>query len=164
MRLFDTSKYCEQDVIENYLIEVLPVNKSKWVVFYVQKEFSLALNSSNMGYKKVPDTDKLVDLPDGIYEFKQSYKPNINTFIHYYYLRTTALTLKYVEMLCNHFSDECKKDERTYNKETSHLTKIRQYIEAAEYVVNELHDKECGIRYYNKAAELLKEFENECGC
>lgn len=164
MRLFDTSKYCDEDVIENYLIEVLPVNKSKWVVFYVQKNFSLALNSSNLGYKKVNDLNDLVDLPDGIYEIKQSYKPNIHTLVHYYHLRTTALTLKYVELLCSHFNEECKKDERVYMAEAQHLIKIKQYIEAAEYMVSEKHDKECGIRLYNQAVELIKQFENECGC
>ena len=164
MRLFDTSKYCETDTIENYLIEVLPVNKSKWVVFYVQKNFSLALNSSNLGYKKVNDLNDLVDLPDGIYEIKQSYKPNIHTVVHFYHLRTTALTLKYMELLCSHFANECKKDERTYMSETQHLIKIKQYIEAAEYMVSEKHEKECGISYYNQAVDLIKEFENECGC
>ncbi len=164
MRLFDTSKYCDEDVIENYLIEVLPVNKSSWVVFYVQKNFSLALNSSNLGYKKVNSTENLVDIPDGIYEIKQSYKPNIHTLSHYYHLRTTALNLKYVELLCSHFNEECKKDERVYMTETQHLIKIKQYIEAAEYMVSEKHDKECSIRLYNQAVELIKQFENECGC
>lgn len=164
MRLFDTSKYCEEDVIENYLIEVLPVNKSSWVTFHVKKNFSLTLNSSNLLYKKVNDSALLTDIPDGIYEIKQSYKPNIHTLAHYYHLRTTALTLKYVELLCNHFSNECKKDERTYNAEALELMKIKQYIEAAEYAVGENHDKTTGIIYYNEAIELIKRFENECGC
>jgi len=164
MRVFDTSKYCDDDIIENYLIEILPVNKSSWVVFYAQKNFSLVLNSSNLGYKKVANTDELVDIPDGIYEIKQSYKPNIHTLAHYYHLRTTALTLKYVELLCKHFNEECKKDERLYIAETQQLVNIKQYIEAAEYTVSEKHDKECGIRFYNQAVELIKQFENECGC
>lgn len=164
MRLFDTSKYCEDDTIENYLVEILPVNKSVWVPFYVQKNFSLAANSSNLGYKKVPTTDMLVDIPDGIYEIKQSYKPNILTLVHFYHLRTTALTLKYVELLCSHFANECKKDEKTYIQEAQHLTKIKQYIDAAEYKVSEQHDKECGIRFYNQAVELIKQFENDCRC
>lgn len=164
MRLFDTSTFCEDDTIENYIVEVLPVNKAKWVTFYVQKNFSLALNSSNLGYKLVSNKDELVDIPDGIYEFKQSYKPNIHNLAHFLYLRTTALTLKYVELLCKHFANECKKDERTYSAETKQLTEIKQYIDAAEYMVSEKHEKNCGIRYYNKAVELIKDFESECGC
>ena len=164
MRLFDTSKYCDEDTIENYIIEVLPVNKPSWIVFHVQKNFSLVLNSSNLGYKKVATTDELVDMPDGIYEIKQSYKPNIHTVSHYYHLRTVALSLKYVELLCKHFNEECKKDEKVYMAETQQLIKIKQYIEAAEYMVSEHHEKECGIRFYNYAVELIKQFENECGC
>lgn len=164
MRLFDTSKYHEDDLIENYLVEVLPVNKSSWVTFHVQKQFSLALNSSNLHYKKVSGAEFLVDIPDGIYEIRQSYKPNIHTLVHFLHLRTVALTLKYVELLCTHFANECKKDEETYNKEALQLTRIKQYIDAAEFEVSEKHQKECGIRYYNQAVDLIKQFEHECGC
>jgi hypothetical protein len=164
MTLFDTSKYCEDEAIENYLVEVLPVNKSTWVTFYVQKGFVLTLNSSNLGYKKVNNTTDLIDLPDGVYEIKQSYKPNIHTVSHYYTLRTAALQLKYVELLCAHFGKKCDKSDEVYLQETKALTQIKQYIDAAEYVVGEKHEKECGIEYYNQAIELIKQFENECGC
>ena len=163
MRIFDTSEYCDE-LIENYLIEILPVNKSNWVTFHVQKDFSLVLNSSNLGYKKVSDKTLLVDIPDGIYEIKQSYKPNIQTLSHYYHLRTSAITLKYIELLCSHFNNECKKDERTYINEGQALMKIKQYIDAAEYIVDNKHDKQQGIIFYNQAAELIKQFENDCGC
>lgn len=164
MRIFDTSKYCDDVDIDNYLIEILPVNKSKWLTFHVQKNFSLTVNSSSLGYKKVSDVAYLVDIPDGIYEIKQSYKPNIDTLSHYYHLRTAAINMKYIELLCKHFARECKKEERTYNEETMVLSRIKQYIDAAEYMVGEKHEKECGIRFYNQAAELIKSFENECGC
>mgnify|MGYP003539006990 CR=1 FL=1 len=94
MRVYDTSHYCDDDALENYLIEVLPVNKSKWITFHIQRNFSLALNSSNLGYKKVSDIADLQDLPDGIYEIKQSYKPNIHTLQHYYHLRITEMKNK----------------------------------------------------------------------
>lgn len=164
MRIFDTSKFCDEDTIENYLIQILPVNKSSWVTFHVQKNFSLTLNSSGLGYKKVNDTSELVDIPDGIYEIKQSYKPNIHTLAHYYHLRTTALTYKYLQLLCEHFANECKKDDDVYIKEIQELIKIKQYIEAAEFIVSEKHDKQCGLNYYNQAVELINRFENECGC
>jgi hypothetical protein len=163
IRIFDTSQY-GTEVIANYLIEVLPVNKNNWVTYRVDKEFSLTLNSSNLGYKKVNNTADLVSLPDGIYEIRQSYKPNASVVIHYYHLRTVELRLKYLELLCNHFNDECKKDMRTYATEADKLTHIREYIEAAEYSTNDRHDKKTGIKYYNKAIDLLKEFEDGCGC
>lgn len=164
MRLFDTSHYCDGEEIENYLIEVLPVNKSTWVTFNVSKTFSLALNSSSLQYKKVNNQKDLADLPDGIYEIKQSYKPNIQTVVHYYHLRTVEVTLKYMELLCKHFEEECKKDKRSYSEEADKLNSIRDYITAAEYSANDKHDKKAGIKYYNKAVDLINEFENECAC
>jgi len=163
MRIFDTSTYCDE-IVENYLIEILPVNKSTWVTFHVQKEFSLVLNSSNLGYRRVSDSTQLMDLPDGIYEIKQSYKPNVHTLAHYYHLRTQALQLKYIELLCKHFDNECKKEDRVYMAESQHLMQIKQYIDAAEYSVSDKHDKQNGINLYNRAVELIKQFENECGC
>ncbi len=164
MRLFDTSHYCEGEKIENYLIEVLPVNKSTWVTFYVEKNFSLTLNSSNLRYRKVNDTKDLGDLPDGIYEIKQSYKPNALVVGHYYHLRTVELTLKYLELLCRHFEGECKKDTRSYSKDAERLNDIRDYITAAEYSANDKHNKKDAIKYYNKAIDLINEFENDCNC
>lgn len=164
MRVVDTSYYCEDIQLENYLIEVLPVNRTTWVTFYVQNGFSLILNSSNLGYKLVNNKVDLVDLPDGIYEIKQSYKPNLHTLSHYYHLRTTALNLKYIELLCKHFSNECKLEQKVYEAENQQLIKIKQFIEAAEYMVSEEHDKKTGIQYYNQAVELIKQFEHECGC
>lgn len=164
MRLFDTSFYHQDEVTDNYLIEVLPVNRNTWVTFNVDRGFNIVLNSSNLNYARVNNSSKLLDLPDGIYEIKQSYKPNALTSVSYYHLRTSAIHLKYVELLCKHFSDECKKDRKTYVEESLQLTKIKQYLDAAEYEVSEEHDKDTGIRLYNKATDLIKTFENDCRC
>lgn len=164
LTVFDTSEYCDNEEITNYLLEILPVNKSVWLTYQVDKDFKFTFNSSNLQYKKVSDPSCLIDLPDGVYEFKLSYKPNIETVTHYYHLRTIALTLNYVDLLCRHFSEECKLDKKVYEAQNQQLIKIKQYIDAAEYMVSEKHEKECGIRFYNRAAELIKQFENECGC
>ena len=164
MRLFDTSCYPEDQVVDNYLIEVLAPNKTKWVVFNVSKNFNLILNSSNLRYNIVSEVKQLVDLPDGIYEIKQSYKPNIKTVSHFYHLRVSAVKLKLMDALGKHFSDECKKEKRVYEQEALSLTKAREYIDAAVYSVEHKHDKEKGIKFYNMAVDLLNEFENDCRC
>lgn len=164
LRLFDTSQYCDDD-IENYLIEVLPPNKTQWVTFNVQKNFSLILNSSNLQYKKVSKSEDLADLPDGIYEIKQSYKPNIHSLSKYYHFRLVSITLKYVEQLCNHFSKQCSLTDLQFEEITDELTLIRNYLDAAKYEVEIYHNKSQGIAYYNKAVELIKKLdENACGC
>lgn len=164
MRLFDTSFYHQDEVTDNYLIEVLPVNKKTWVTFNVKRNFELVLNSSNLRYQVATSTNSLLDLPDGVYEIKQSYKPNTKTVVHFYHLRTTALRLKYVELLCEHLSNECKKTTRVYEEEGLMLINIKEYIDAAIYAVSEQHDKDKGIKFYNQAVELMKNFENDCGC
>lgn len=164
MRLTDTSKYCEEINIDNYLIEILPVNKKDWKVFYVHKDFNLTVNSSSLGYKIVSDTNCLIDLPDGIYEIKQSYKPNSKTVVHFLHLRTVALVLKYMELICSHFSNKCTTDKREHEINSLKLIKVKQYIDAAEYSVSEKHDKQQGINFYNKAVSLLDELDKHCGC
>ena len=164
MTILDTSHYIKNEVIDNYLIEVLPVNKSKWVTFMPNKNFNLVLNSSNLGYKRVGEDVDLIDLPDGIYEIKQSYKPNSVTLSHFLHMRTNALNLKYMELLCKHFDSKCEKEKREYNQETQYLIRLKQYIDSSEYSVTEKHDKTAGIKFYNEAVELIKRIENECRC
>lgn len=165
MRLFDTSFYCNDDEVENYLVEVLPTGRNNWVTFYVQKNFSLALNSSNLRYKKVTSEDGLIDLPDGVYEIKQSYKPNIQTVVKFYYFREVTITLKYIEKLCTHFAKKCDLSTKQFEQITKELTLIKHYIDAAKYEVEIKHNKEQGILYYNTAVEMLKKLdENGCGC
>lgn len=164
MRLVDTSKYCENIEVNNYLVEVLPVNKKDWVVFHVHKDFSLTVNSSSLGYKKVSDSAQLIDLADGIYEFKQSHKPNSGTVVHFLHMRTSQLTLKYLEMLGNHFDNKCTTDPKQFELNTQKLTKVKQYIDGSEYSVAIQHDKVQGINFYNKAISLLDELDTQCGC
>ncbi len=164
MRIFDTSHYNVHEDVDNYMVEVLPVNKTGWLTFNIQKDFSLILNSSNLRYKKANDSTNLIPLPDGVYEFKQSFKPNISTLAHYYHIRTVELRLKHIEMLCRHFSEECKKNTRQYHIEVEKLNKARDYIDAAEFIVDDKGDKKSGIKFYNKALEILKQLENDCGC
>lgn len=165
MRIFDTSHYCDGVDIDNYIVEILPVGRSTWIPFYVQKDFSIALNSSNLRYRKVASDSQLIDLPDGIYEIKQSYKPNIQTIVKYYHFREISLTLKYIEKLCQHFSKKCDLTARQFEDITEQLTLVKHYIDAAKYEIEIYHQKEKGISYYNKAVEILKKLdENGCGC
>lgn len=163
LRLFDTSYYCD-DTIENYLIEVLPVQKSNWVVFHVQKYFSLGLNSSNLGYRKVADVSDLRDLPDGIYEFKQSYKPNLHTLVHYYHLRTVDLQRKVRSEWDKLIGDTCKLSREEFYKNRDKLREIEEYIMAAKWKVEECSLKKEGKELYEWAEKLLEQYTNECQC
>lgn len=164
LRLFDTSRYCNDDDITNYLIEVLPVNKDKWLTFHVQKNFSLALNSSSLGYRKVADVEALRDLPDGIYEIKQSYKPNIDTLVQYMHLRTVELRHKLSIQWDALVSDSCKITRQEFHDQRDKLREIDEFIMAAKYKVEECHEKKEGKELYEWAVKLLEQYTNECQC
>lgn len=164
MRLFDTSHYCEEEKIENYIIEVLPVNKSTWLFFNVKKGFSLALNSSNLRYNKVVDETGLTPLPDGIYEFKQSVKPNSYTVVRYYHLRTTQFLHSLQNERTKLRSEQCSISREEFISNRDKLRDIEEYIEAAKYMVEERGDKKRGLELYTFAKKLLEQYSNECGC
>lgn len=163
MRVFDTSQWCD-DEIENYLIEVLPVNKSGWITFIVKKGFSLALNSSSLGYRKVTVESALRDLPDGIYEFKQSYKPNIHTLQHYYHLRVQETRKKIRAEWDKLLTNECKLSIEEFQKNRDKLRDIEEYLMAAKYKVEECLEKKEGKELYEWAVKQLELYSNECQC
>jgi hypothetical protein len=164
MRLVDTSYYCGDETISNYLVEVLPVNKSTWVTFHVAKDFSLALNSSNLRYKKVSDASKLLELPDGIYEFKQSFKPNILTVAHFYHLRTTSIYIRLRAAWAALLDDKCDITREEFHVNRDKLREIDEYLLAAKYEVEECLDKTKGKELYDWADNLLQQYTNECKC
>lgn len=163
LRVFDTSHYCDE-VIENYLLEVLAPRKDTWTPFFVQKNFSLALNSSSLRYSKVSTVEELRELPDGIYEFKQSYKPNIHTLVHYYHLRTVVLQQKVKKQWDNLISDHCKISREEFHVHRDKLREIEEFILAAKFKVEECLDKKKGKELYDWAEKLLEQYTNECQC
>jgi hypothetical protein len=164
MRLFDTSHYYDEDTVENYIIDVLPVNKDRWVSFNVQKGFSLILNSSNLRYNRAKDEDELADLPDGIYEIKQSIKPNIHTLNHFYHFRITEALNKLGKSRSELLSDKCSISRTEYLQNRDKLRDIEEYLWAAKWLVEEDHDKAKGKELYDFATKLLEHYSNECQC
>jgi hypothetical protein len=164
MRLFDTSHYYSDESVTNYLIEVLPVNKNYWLVFNVAKGFSLTLNSSNLLYKKVSEEAGLIDLPDGIYEIKQSIKPNIHTVVHYYHMRTTELVGKIQDKMVELLDEECKLSRAEYYENRDKLRNIEEYARSAKWMVEECNNKAKGKEIYEFANKLLEKYSNDCQC
>lgn len=165
MRLYDTSLYCDDlEVLDNYLIEVLPVNKTSWITFHVTKDFSLALNSSSLQYKKVSDISGLIHLPDGIYEFKQSVKPNLHTLVHFYHLRTVELSHKIRHQWDKLIGDECKISKEEFYKNRDGLREIDEYLLAAKYKVEECLEKKKGKELYDFTKKLLEQYTHRCKC
>lgn len=164
IRIFDTSKYFSDQIIDNYLIEVLPVNKTEWVTFNVSKYFTLILNSSNLRYKKAIDSDQLIDIPDGIYEIKQSYKPNIHTVNHYFHFRITELQRKLNSERGDLYREKCSLSREEFIKNRDKLRDIEEYLLAAKWMVEECLNKLKGKELYDFAKKQLEVYTNECMC
>jgi hypothetical protein len=164
MRVFDTSNYCEGESLDNYLLEILPVNKNKWITLPVSKHFSTVFNSSNLRYKKASEPSQLIDIPDGIYEFKMSFKPNISTASHFYHLRITTLYNKLRKEFVKLLSKECQISRTEYYQNRDRLRDIQEYLMAAKYIVEEDLDKEKGKELYEFSRKLLEQYSKECGC
>lgn len=164
MRLFDTSYYCDDEEIENYLVQVLPVNKSVWITFNVAKRFSLAVNSSNLRYNRPKEASQLIELPDGIYEIRQSIKPNIHTLVTFFHLRTLEIKKKLRAQFDILVSDRCKITRNDFFIHRDKLREIDEYIDAAKYSVEECNDKVKGKELYDFASKLLEQYTNECQC
>lgn len=164
IRIFDTSKFCKHEDIENYLIEVLPVGRTQWVTFHVQRGFSIALNSSNLQYRKVGEEAALIPLPDGIYEIKQSYKPNLYTVNHYYHLRVVEIQRKLNKERMKLMDGQCSISRDDYIKNRDDLREIEEYIQAAKWKVEECLEKKEGLELYKHAEKLLENYTNECQC
>lgn len=164
MRLYDTSYYYKDETIENYLIEVLPVNKSVWINFNVSKGFSLVLNSSNLRYKKASEESELIDLPDGIYEIKQSYKPNILTVNHFYHFRVLEVLNSIKREMDDLYKNKCNISRSEFITNRDRLRDYEEYVLAAKWAVEECHDKVRGKEMYDFTKELLEKYTNECQC
>lgn len=164
MRLFDTSFYYEDQNVENYLIEVLAVNKTKWITFNVAKNFSLVLNSSNLQYKKVNSASDLLDLPDGIYEIKQSIKPNILTVQHFYHFRVLETLNKINKEKDKLINNICNLSPKEYIENRNKIRDIEEYLFAAKWKVEECLDKKKGKELYDFSKSLLDQYTNECRC
>lgn len=164
IRLFDTSFYYNNEPVFNYLVEVLPANRSEWVVFHVDKGFSLVLNSSNLRYQKAKDEDRLLDLPDGIYEIKQSIQPNIHTLTLYYHFRIAELLNKIQNERDALLDDRCSLSRSEYYRNRDRLRDIEEYAYASQWKVEERNDKKKGKELYDFASKLLEQYTNECQC
>ena len=164
LRIFDTSNYCDEDTLENYLVEVLPPQKSSFISFQVQRGFSLAVNSSSLQYRKVNFDNELRPLPDGIYEIKQSHKPNIHTVIEFYHLRTVDLRTKLKVQWSKLLRDDCKISPEEFYKNRDKLREIDEYALAAKYQIEECLHKREGKELYEWAVKLLERYTNQCQC
>lgn len=161
LRVFDTSNHTSD--VENFLLECLPPNKTSWIVYKQSPRFSFTFNTSNLKLAKAGNTNELINLPDGIYEFRLSYKPNYSTVIHYYHLRTSLLLKDYKDQVTKLYSQKCDFTKSEFQDRKKQLLEIKFMMDAAKYMVEDCLDKE-GKMLYEEAKNLLTKYSDACGC
>lgn len=88
----DASNYIEQP--EKPLLEIILPGYSNYFLINVAAGMVNTFNASTIGLSKVFDASCLIDLPDGIYQYKYKICPYDKTFISKSYMRVTNLLLK----------------------------------------------------------------------
>ena len=105
-----------------------------------------------------------MDLPDGIYEIKQSIKPNIYSVQHYYHFRIVELINKINTEKDKLIDNTCKLSQKEYIVNRDKLRDIEEFALAAKWKVEESLDKVKGKELYDFAKSLLEQYSNECKC
>jgi hypothetical protein len=163
LKLIDVSTYNSDIPVSNGILEVTPPGFSCGVSFPVDQDFSITLNSSTLKIAPAVLASELIDLPDGIYNYKYSIKPNDQLFVEYASLRNCALLQKYYVAICELFSDRIKDTRKEFEDKRRALIWIKELIDASKYKVDEAAQETQGIEMYNEALRLLNR-KNSCYC
>lgn len=155
LKLTDTSTYNPELEVDNAVLEVTPPGFSCSVAFTVDKGFNIVLNSSTLKIAPAVIQADLIDLPDGIYFYKYSIKPNNQLFVEYSALRQCALLQKYYHEVCILFSEREKVTRKVFEDNRRELIWIKELIDASKYKVEECGQEDAGIEMYNEANRLL---------
>lgn len=155
LKLIDTSTYNPELDVENAILEVTPPGFSCPVVFTVAQDFSITLNSSTLKIAPAVTQEDLIELPDGIYHYKYSIKPNDKLFVEYSSLRECQLLQKYNHKICELFGLREKVTRRQFEVARRELIWIKELMDAAKYKVEECREEDNGIELYNEATRLL---------
>lgn len=157
------SSYNPDIPVENGVLEVTPPGFSCAVSFPVDQNFSITLNSSTLKVAPALQISELIDLPDGIYYYKYSIKPNDQLFVEYAALRTCNILQKYYYAICELFTDRVRITRKEFEDKRRALIWIKELIDGAIYKVQECAQEQDGIEMYNEALRLLDR-KNSCYC
>jgi hypothetical protein len=154
LRVNDSSFYNPKITPECGLLEVTPPGYINSINFNVDAHFSIVLNSSNLKLAKVNVYRNLGPLPDGVYTFRYSIKPNEDLWVEYDYLRVTDILKKYYQELCA-LKAQPYPQSKDFRERLSDLREIKGYIDIAQAEVNECGNRKKGMELYKYAQELL---------
>lgn len=161
----DISIYDDIDEIDNIILEIKPPGKDCFISFDLYKNWTnKTLNCSLLQTCCTDCPASFSVLPDGVYDLKYSINPNLKTIVEFSHLRTCQLEKRYMQILCNFYSDKCQYSKSEQNKLIEQLYDIFFNIESAKWMVGECDEIEKGLELYNDINNQLDKYEKGCGC
>jgi hypothetical protein len=146
----DSSDYMENP--ESPLLEVIMPGYTKYLLTNVDARVVNTFNSSTLGFNQVLNQHCLVDLPDGVWQFKYKICPYKYVYKAKKHLRITLLLKKLQELYNKVDISECAgKEDKDLQ---SSLVQIHILIEGAKAAVET--DSKKAHKYYQLADKLVQ--------
>lgn len=159
----DTSFWDCDVTTTNIILEIKVPGDDCFTKFLVNKEFLEVYNCSHFNLCCLGCDDPYSVLPDGVYEIKYSFNPNLQTMSYFKHFRTTLLYNNYISAICDLEKNKCALTKREIKEQEDNLFRIRNKIDHAKWMVEECGDENKGLDLYEEAKNQLKKYSN-CGC
>lgn len=145
----DASQYMETP--ERPLLEIIPPGYNKYFLVNVQAGKVNTFNSSTIGFHTVLNQSELIDLPDGIWEYKYKICPYKYVYVTKRFLKSSLLNNR-IEYLYERIDlQECHvKEDEALKKD---LVEVHLLIEGAKSTANKNPEK--ASSYYKLADKLV---------
>lgn len=157
LTLIDESIYDNEINIQNRILEIKAPGQNCFISIYLDNEWCKRTLTC-FDFQLCCYADGFSNLQDGIYEFKYSIDPNLNTIVEFQHLRVTNIMSNYIKLIGLYLSKKSeftKKERACIDKSLSEIIDI---INAAVYAIEDCLDRNSGIELYNEANDKINNF------
>lgn len=159
-KVLDASVYAPGINITNGILEVIPPGYTCPVIMNVNYNFNLTLTVSNLDIMQTINNSNLMNLPDGIYNYKYSVDPNLKTIVEFNRLRTCKLRGKLKNGFMKLLLEKYKLNNNLFKEGLKKVNYIEDLIKVAEYSAED-NETSTAKALYEEANNLINDF-NSC--
>lgn len=165
IRVTDSSYYNPNLPVTCIRLGVKVPGSTELVEFELEdKYFTTTLNANNLKIQDNVPNECLNALPDGIYYIKYSINPNDKIYVEYNYLHNCSQYSKYIDLVCQVYSEKSNYSIKEYNQKVDELRHIKELMDSAKYAIEYCNNPEGGVCLYNEANELINNFKLHVFC
>lgn len=163
IKIDDNSIYKNTPI--NTILEIRAPGSSVYIIFYLDAGWkNTTLNCVDLKLCSANCVGTTANLPDGIYDIRYSVDPNLSTLVEFQHFRITSLLKRYTSTVCSFFNKKADYKKSQYKDLMDMLIEINFTIYAAKYKAEECLEKQEALELYEKASELLNQFDNGYCC